>query len=122
MHIQFNFQLVQQCIQISTRINSISVHTYILRLFYIASSIRMFILIDPIFNKIIVSRRMLINISFMRLQTLFVLFFTSLQLRDYLKLNFYFYLILFPINVQIDNTVTPGISKISQTKARVRLG
>ena len=27
MHIQFNF--VQQCIQISTRINSINVHTYI---------------------------------------------------------------------------------------------
>ena len=48
MLIQFNF--VQQCIQISTRINSTSVHTYILRLFYIASSIRVFILIDPIFN------------------------------------------------------------------------
>ena len=31
----FNFQLVQQCIQISTRINSTSVHTYILRLFFI---------------------------------------------------------------------------------------
>ena len=32
MHIQFHtrFQLVQQCIQISTRINSSSVHTYIL--------------------------------------------------------------------------------------------
>ena len=27
--IQFNFQLAQQCIQISTRINSSSVHTYI---------------------------------------------------------------------------------------------
>ena len=34
----------------SSRINSSSVHTYILRLFYIAFSIRMFILIDPIFN------------------------------------------------------------------------
>ena len=45
MHIQF--QLVQQCIQISTRINSTNVHTYILRLFYIASSIRIYILIDP---------------------------------------------------------------------------
>ena len=39
---------MQQCIQISTRINSSSVHTYILRLFYIASSIRIFILINPI--------------------------------------------------------------------------
>ena len=48
--VHFNF--VQQCIQISTRINSTSVHTYILRLFYIASSIRIFILINPIFNKI----------------------------------------------------------------------
>ena len=47
--IQFNF--VQQCIQICTRINSTSVHTYIPHLFYIASSIRMFILIDPIFNR-----------------------------------------------------------------------
>ena len=44
------FNFVQQCIQISTRINSTSVHTYILRLFYIASSIRIFILINPIFN------------------------------------------------------------------------
>ena len=50
MHIQFNFQLVQQCIKISTRINSTNVHTYILRLFYIVSSSRMFILINPIFN------------------------------------------------------------------------
>ena len=41
---------MQQCVQISTRINSTSVHTYILHLFYIVSSIRMFILIDPIFN------------------------------------------------------------------------
>ena len=44
VQVQFNF--VQQCIQISTRINSTSVHTYILRLFYIASSIRIFILIQ----------------------------------------------------------------------------
>ena len=29
MHIQFNFQFVQQCMQISTRINSTSVLTYI---------------------------------------------------------------------------------------------
>ena len=48
LHIYF----VQQCIQISTRINSSSVHMYILRLFNIASSIRMFILIDPIFNMV----------------------------------------------------------------------
>ena len=34
----------------STRINSSNVHMYILRLFYIASSIRISILIDPIFN------------------------------------------------------------------------
>ena len=34
MHIQF--QLAQQCIQTSTRINSSSVHTYIFRLFYFA--------------------------------------------------------------------------------------
>ena len=43
-----HFNFVQQCIQISTRINSSSVHTYIFRLFYIASSIRIFILINPI--------------------------------------------------------------------------
>ena len=47
MHIQFHTRL--QCIQISTRINATSVHTYIFSLFYIAC-IRMFILIDPIFN------------------------------------------------------------------------
>ena len=29
MHIQFEFDFVQQCIQISTRINSTSVHMYI---------------------------------------------------------------------------------------------
>ena len=46
------FNFVQQCIQISTRINSSSVHTYILRLFYIASSIRIFILINPIIQHI----------------------------------------------------------------------
>ena len=38
MHIQFNFnfQLAQQCIQISTRINSSSVHTYI----FVCSTLR----------------------------------------------------------------------------------
>ena len=34
MHLQFDIQL--QCIQISTRINSSNVHTYIFSLFYIA--------------------------------------------------------------------------------------
>ena len=49
MHIQFNF--VQQCIQISTRINSTSVHTYICVCFIRnMSSIRIYILIDPEFN------------------------------------------------------------------------
>ena len=48
MHIQFIH--VQQCIQISTRINSSNVHMYILRLFYIASSIRISILIDSFSN------------------------------------------------------------------------
>ena len=52
MHIHL-FHTRFQCIQISTRINSTSVHTYILHLFYIASSIRMFILINPIFNNCI---------------------------------------------------------------------
>ena len=36
----------------STRINSSNVHMYILRLFYIASSIRIYILINPIFNMV----------------------------------------------------------------------
>ena len=49
-HTVSHSDIVQQCIQISNRINSSNVHTYILRLFYIASSIRIFILIDPIFN------------------------------------------------------------------------
>ena len=47
-----DLNFVQQCIQISTRINSSNVHTYILRLFYIASCIRIFILINPIFNMV----------------------------------------------------------------------
>ena len=34
--VQVHFNFVQQCIQISTRINSSSVHTYIFSLFYIA--------------------------------------------------------------------------------------
>ena len=46
-----DFNTVQQCIQISTRIKFFNVHTYILRLFYIASSIRIFILINSIFNR-----------------------------------------------------------------------
>ena len=51
MLIQFNF--VQQCIQISTRINSTSVHTYICVCFIRnVSSIRIYILIDPIFNNV----------------------------------------------------------------------
>ena len=51
MHIQFDF--VQQCIQISTRINSTSVHMYICVCFIRnVSSIRIYILIDPIFNKL----------------------------------------------------------------------
>ena len=42
---------MQQCIQISTRINSSSVHTYIFVCSTLrVSSIRIFILIDPIFN------------------------------------------------------------------------
>ena len=51
MHIQFNF--VQQCIQISTRINSTSVHTYICVCFIQnVSSIRIYILINPRFNTV----------------------------------------------------------------------
>ena len=51
MLIQFKFNFVQQCIQISTRINSTSVHTYICVCFIRnVSSIRIYILIDPIFN------------------------------------------------------------------------
>ena len=54
MHIQFNF--VQQCIQISTRINSTSVHTYICVCFIRnVSSIRIYILIDPRFNTLVSS-------------------------------------------------------------------
>ena len=43
MHIQF--QLVQQCIQISTRINSSSVHTYI----FVCSTLRVILqgFVDP---------------------------------------------------------------------------
>ena len=49
MLIQFNF--VQQCIQISTRINSsMYIGTYVFVSFETTSSIRIFILIDPIFN------------------------------------------------------------------------
>ena len=52
MLIQFKFNFVQQCIQISTRINSTSVHTYICVCFIRnVSSIRIYILIDPIFNR-----------------------------------------------------------------------
>ena len=44
MHIQF--QLAQQCIQISTRINSSSVHTYI----FVCSTLRVILqgFVDPI--------------------------------------------------------------------------
>ena len=44
MHIQF--QLVQQCIQISTRINSSSVHTYIFVCFTLRVILQGFV--DPI--------------------------------------------------------------------------
>ena len=47
MHIQF--QLVQQCIQISTRINSSSVHTYI----FVCSTLRVILqgFVDPKCNR-----------------------------------------------------------------------
>ena len=61
MHIQFHTPL--QCIQISTRINTTSVHTYIFSLFYIAC-IRMFILIDPIFNTMNIILIHMWNITF----------------------------------------------------------
>ena len=44
--VQFKFQLVQQCIQIPTRINSSSVHTYI----FVCSTLRVILqgFVDPI--------------------------------------------------------------------------
>ena len=51
--IQFNFIHVQQCIQISTRINSSSVHTYIFVCF-IRNSLRVILqgFVDPIMQQI----------------------------------------------------------------------